>query len=317
MALSLLYTDYPLVLDADTAQGGTAVYVNGTTTINPQLTTAVQASDGSVYNTMAFLQSGEPVASFSSADLKAFLDECGVTGMLIDSGDDGAGVIVYYQKYAAGGTRASGSVQHSTTIGDGLLVPRSISLPHRGIATLTAEVQAISSNGVLNPLTFAETAALPAATYPAVDATYTLGMVDLNSTQIQGVINVSIDFGIQIIRESSDSDVYPTIVSIQMIQPSITVTTRHLSDTTTLTEAGVEYAASLVEVYARKRDEGGTFVADGTAEHIKFAMGKCRVDPVAISGGGSGTLQFRITPWYTSGGSAVTPITINTAIAIT
>lgn len=317
MALSSLYTDYPLVLDAETAQGGTAKYVNGTTSINPQLTTATQASDGEVYNTMAFLQSGEAVASTTTADLKEFFDECGTTGMLVDSGVNGDGIIIYYQKYAQGGTRASGSVQHKTTIGDGLLVPRTLNMPHRGICSLSADTLAISSNGVLNPLTFAETGALPAATYPAVDATFTLGKVDLNSTQIQGVTNVSIDFGLQVIRESADSDIYPTFVSVQMIQPAITISTKHLSDTTTLTEAGVEYAASTVKIYARKRDEGGTFVADGTSEHISFTMGKCRVDPVSISGGASGDLQFRITPWYTAGGSAVTPITIDTTAAIT
>jgi hypothetical protein len=74
---------------------------------------------------------------------------------------------------------------------------------------------------------------------------------------------------------------------------------------------GAYYTASQVKVYARKKAEGGTFVADGTAGHMSFTMGKCRVEP---SDAGPGLINIKITPWSTPG--SVAPLAINTAVAI-
>ena len=93
------------------------------------------------------------------------------------------------------------------------------------------------------------------------------------------------------------------------------VKTPHIDQLATLTVDGAFYTASQVTLYGRKRDEGtGTYVADGTAEHLKFTLGKCRIDPTGISGNPK-EIGMVITPWDTPGG--VAPIAFSTASAIT
>jgi len=317
MALSKVFTPWSVVLDAHTAQGGTEAYIHGITdlSLNLNLTTAVEQAAAIGRNTFGSLVSGAPVASFTTSELKLLLDECGVTGMLVDSGASGDGVDIYWQQRKLGGTYKGGATDHHTVVGDGILVPRSISLSHMGRGTVTCELIAVSSNGILNPVTFSETATLPASQYPAVTQVHSLGKVDLNGTPILGVTDCTIDFGIQTIVEVADSNAYPTFVSIQSIAPSITVSGKHIDFTTTLTEAGL-YMASGMKIFAVKRSEGGTVVADGTAEHISFTMGKCRAEPVSI-GGDPANIGMKITPWYTNAGSPTSEITIATAVAIT
>lgn len=317
MADTKRFAPWAVVLDADTAQAGTDVYINGVTNVmmNTNLATRVEGGDGLPFMTYASLISGAPVVSFTTSDLKAFLDECGVNGMLVDSGASGDGIDIYFQRYTQGGTRTGASVSHQTTIGDGILVPRTLNLSHQGRATITAEVVAFSSDGTTSPLAFTETASLPSS-YPTVDLVHTLGKVDLNSTALEGVTDLTYDFGINLLVEGADSNIYPTVVSIQSVTPSITLSSKTIDITSTLTENGLEYATTQVVFYARKRDEGGVFVADGTAEHIKFTLNKCRIDPVSI-GGDPAAIGLRITPWYTNAGSPVAEVTINTASAIT
>lgn len=316
MANTEAWTDWPIVFDAETKQAGTAEYINGRTVLNPNLVSRPEPLDGDLYNTYVSLVSGAPVANLVTNDLKEFLDECGTTGMKIDSGAAGDGVIIYYQKLLQGGSRSTGAAHQSITIGDGMVIPRSISLPHQGNASLTADIFGVSTDGVTSPLVYSETATLPSV-YPKVDEVFTLGKVDLNGTEVLGKSNVTINFGIQELIDSADSNVYPTVFSIMKIQPSIMITGREIDITATLTEAGLEYITDVVIVYAQKRDEGGTLVAAGTAEHLKFTMGKCRADVVSIGGGPTSTLGILITPWYTSGVTPKYPITISTASAIT
>lgn len=317
MSISNAYTDYPLVLATLTGQPASPKYVNGRTLINVNLLTQAQIPEGEVYNSMAFIQQGEPVGNFTSMDLKEFLDQCGVQGMLIDSDGANPGVVNYFQKYQPGGTRASGGVHHKTTIGDGLLVPRTLGLPHRGIGSIQADIVTISADGDTSPIVFDETASLPGSVYPQVDASFTLGKIMFDAQEVVGINNLTVNFGITQAVESSDSDIYPTLVYIVTIQPTITITGKHLDLTSLITEEGKEYSADQIVFYARKRDEGGSFVADGTAEHIKFTLGKCRVDPTNLGGSPSADIGYTLTPWDTPGGSPVHPMTIDTASQIT
>lgn len=319
MAVTKLWTDWALKLHTKTAQAAAAVHVDGITDqgLNSSLQTRVEGSDGIAYNTYGALVSGAPVGRFTTNGFKTLMDECGLTGMLIDADVTHPGVVMYFQKMAQGGTReaADGSLHISVTVANGLMVLRSVSLPHQGTGTVSGEIIARKS-GATDPLTFDEAADLDDGVYPATDVVHTLGPVDFNGTTIDGLQNAEIDFGIALETAAADSDVYPTFVGIRKIQPSITLSGVHADVLATLTEHGVYYIAEQITLYAKKRDEGGTFVADGTAEHIKFTLGKSRVDWEGITGDPK-SINMRITPWYTAGGSPVAPIAINTASAIT
>jgi len=319
MALSKKWTDWAVKLHTKTAQSGAAVHVDDIQSVDlsPELMTRVSRGDGNYYNSHGALVNGKCNFQFTTGDLKALLDECGVTGMLIDS-DTNPGVVLYFQKMTQGATRdaLNAGTHISTTFGDGLLYPVSLTMPDREDAILTTRGDAISSDGSTAPYAFSETASLTAATYPATAVRHCLGKVVLNATTISGLKSVDVQFGINVALDKGDSDVWDTHVCIASIEPVITFSGLHVDDTATLTEAGAYYTAEQIVFYAKKRDEGGTLVADGTAEHIKFTLGKSRVDLVSI-GQDPKRLNARITPWATLGGSAVAPIAINTASAIT
>jgi hypothetical protein len=313
MAVSKVYLDYAVKLHAMTAQSAAALYIDGVRglSLNPGLRTVVEAGDGEVYGSFGSLVAGAPVARISSVDVKAVLDAVGLAGMLVDSDGTHPGVELYQRRMAQGGTRASGSVHHKTTIANGLAVVRRISAQHQEAATVDVEVYA-RKDGSTAPLAFDEAAALPSHN-AGPDAIWTVGPVDLNGTDIEGIESVDIDLGVDVLSEGKDSDVYPTFCSIRAIRPTIRLRTRHVDLTTTLTEDGAYYAASQVIVYLRKRAEGGTFVADGTAEHISLTLGKCRVEVVGVEGDPK-AIDVLITPWATIG--SVDPIALDTTAAI-
>jgi len=314
-----MFTDWAVKLHTKTAQAAAAVYIDGISdsSLNANLQTLLEAGDGSVYATFGSLVSGGPVAAFSTTDLKAFLDQCGLEGMLIDNDGTHPGVVMYFQKLLEGGTReaANAGCHISTTIENGIMVPRTIVLPHQGQARVTAEIVG-RKVGDVDPIVFSETADLPAAIYPSVSAVHTLGKVDLDGTPLDRVQNVAIETGILLAVESSDGDRYPTKVSIAAIRPVVTVVCTKPEITATLTEDGLGYAAEKVIIYARHRAEGGTVVADATATHVKFTLGKCRADWTRIDGSPK-AMALTLTPWYTAGAEPVSPLAINTASAIT
>jgi len=326
MAFDSVWVDWPLVMDTETGQAGTAVYLDvDSLDIDVALASAVLGSSGDVFNTFNFLASGDAMARGTTRDVKTLLDALGtlkgITGLLIDAGDDGDGVILYFQNASQGGTRVAAATEthYKTTIANGYMVPRNISVQHQGVASMSFDIHAVSSNGVLAPITWAETSALPASVYPSLDNVYGMGKVDLNGTELDGKLNVSIDFGIPVSRLAADGNVFSTVIygaGSGRIQPSITVTSRSIDATTTLTEMGY-YVASGVNVYFRHIAAGGTFVADGTASHLKFALNKCRVEPVSVGSGPEKQVGARITPIYTAGSSPTYPMTITTATAIT
>lgn len=317
MGLSKLYTDYALKLHTKTAQAGAAVYVDGVQDQNwsPGLGTLVEGGDGNLYNSHGAHVSGAPVLRVSTNDLKALLDACGMTGMLVDADGTHPGVVAYFQALANGGTRGGAGVHSTVTIPNGLMIPRSIEMPFRGSGIIIAEVLP-RKESTTAPFAYDEAASLPAGVYPAVAAAWGLGPWKLNGTAIEGLQLASIDTGIAVVVDAGDNDQHPTFVAIQKIAPTIRLRTRHADITSLVVEDGAYYTASQVVGYARKRSEGGSFVADGTAEHIKFTLGKCRVELVSI-GGEIKDAEILITPWATPGASPVLPLAINTASAIT
>ncbi len=320
MVLSKAWTDYAVTIHAKTAQSGGAVTCDGVSeaSLSHDPALGVEAADGSPYGSFGALMGGSARARFTTSDLKALLDACGLAGMLIDSDGSHPGVVLYGQKYAEGGTRvAAATAQHlSATIAAGILVPRSLELPAQGLARVTAEAIATSPTGVA-PVAVSEVAALPTGVYPTVAAAWGFGKVMLNAIQLAGVTRVSIDFGIDVFSEAKDGDLYPSFASIRRIQPVITLETLHADQVEQILNHDLAYyAATQIVIYARKRAEGGLFVSDVTAEHVKITCGKCRVDWLGVAGDPK-SLALRLTPWSTPGVTPVLPLAVSTASAIT
>jgi len=65
-----VWVDWPLVLDTQTGQAGTAVYVDiDSLDLDIALATAVLGASGDVYNTFSFLASGDAMARGTTRDV--------------------------------------------------------------------------------------------------------------------------------------------------------------------------------------------------------------------------------------------------------
>jgi hypothetical protein len=311
------FTHFAAKFHTKTKDAAAAITVDGILdkSLSSGLQSRLEGSDGGVYSTFSALIRGAPSIAFTTSDIKTFMDEMSADMiLLVDSDGTHPGIVAYFQQYLAGGTRvALGTVQHeSATIATGICFPKGIRVSQDSDMTVSAEVYGTNSAGV-NPVAIAITA-LPTV-YPTV-VRWGLGKVMLNSTEVGGLQDFSIDFGISPIFDFASSSLYPLQAFIRTIQPTITVTCTQANIIEALTVNGAYYTASQVVLYGKKRAEGGTFVADVTAEHIKFTLNKCRVDWERVAGDPK-AVTLRIQPYYTAAGSPVYPITVSTASAIT
>ncbi len=310
MSLTKQFTDFALEIDT-----GTKSYIQGIQDqgLDPGLQELLEGGSGSNYNSFGAIAKGAPSADITSTDIKAVLDLTGATGMPID--EDHL-VTMYNMRRLNGAAQADddSGLHQSALFSQGIMIPRTLSADHQGTAKITLSILAIKA-GEVDPIVYTHNANLPAGVKPGVSDLYTMGPIKLNTTLLDGSKTVSIDFGITAEPDSSDGDIYPSFVSIGKVQPTITATTQHIDLAGTLTMAGKYYVASHVICYLRKRAEGGTYVADITAQHIKITLGKCLVLPGKISGNPK-QMSVKIVPWHTGGVTPVYPLAINTASAI-
>jgi hypothetical protein len=136
---------------------------------------------------------------------------------------------------------------------------------------------------------------------------------------VSGKQRFSIDFGVDAVGKSADSDIWDTFCSIRTVQSQITfesVDTELFSDSNIpLTGKAATHANSTI--YLRKRTLGGDgFVPDGTAEHIALTADGLIVPDDAFSSDGQsdGKVSFTLPLRYD--GTNV-PLTVDTASAIT
>ena len=282
-----------------------ACYVNGalihvrSASFSPGLRTAVEVADGEVYATYSSLTAGAPSFRVTTADVDAALDAIAVAGTAVSSN-----TAMWSRAYSGGGSRVAGATasHHKILVNAGLCVLRRLSARHGDHATVDFEVIA-NKSGSTAPVTYSEGVALPGSTLGA-DELWTLGSVSLNGA-IEGVESVEVDFGVDVLSEAKDSDIYPTFLSVRRVMPSLRIRSTNIDLTSSLTEDGLSYSASQVVVTLAKRAEGGTFAGSGDKT---LTMGKCRVDVVSISDDPR-RIELLITPIATAGGS-VDPITV-------
>lgn len=236
--------------------------------MNPEHRAEVTASESSPGHVA--LVSQKPMLSAASYDLANLLMAIGLSGLCIKSATN-PGVVSYWQKFDACGTPVSGSYQRSYTIGNGLIVPKSLRLDHRGDARVEFEVHMVSSDGSTSPVVLSDTAALPSIS--AAHARWTLGPITIGNKSLSDYSGLEIDFGNTIESRGASSFVYDQYIEAKTFAPKITITGIDPAwfSATNITATGIAAAYSTDKIFLRKRGQSGTnFVADGTAEHIKF-----------------------------------------------
>lgn len=235
--------------------------------------TAIQelllSADGIVDPTYTAIAEQRPKVSLTSSALATILAKAGIAGLAIAAAGAEYGADCYLKKVAAYGTRETGSNHVRLRIMNGFLLPRTLNAPHNQVATLGMDLIAIW-DGTNNPIIIAGSQALVGS--PVVSAVWTAGKVMINGVQLEGVQNISIDFGIQEMVLGSDGNVWPTYCAIRERRPRITIRTLDAISLSTFGLSGAAQTGTDSLVYLRKMDKNGTRVADNVAEHIKFSI---------------------------------------------
>ena len=274
--------------------------------VNPNIEQFILTSDGNVDPTYVAINSAKPGITFDLSDLKAFLDSCGIAGCQLVDAD------TYFQQVNPYGTRKTGANHLKLSIADGMMVPRTLTASQGQLAQLAAELWAISSDGSA-PLEMTASQALPGGAGTSV--AWTLGPVSINGAAVEGIEQVTVDFGIQVDVIASDGAVYPSYVYIASRQPKITLRSM---DSLLFDTIGLEGAAQGVTdsvVWFRKCVRGGARVADETEEHVSFTVddGMITCGAVGVSQGQRIGTEIVITPIY-DGQNAV--VVVDTTAAI-
>jgi hypothetical protein len=307
MGISNLHTLYEVTHDTTQIPQITSM------AMSPENQVAAEAMSGEVFPRFAVLLSQSPVTSFDTSSIAIALATCGLTGS--DIAALAARLAFYAQKYAQGAMRASGSNHRKMTINEGIVIPTRLAVPHQSNATLTYQV-AITYDGSNNPIVLSESVALPAAA--TVHVLHTIGQMTVAGNVFTQLSNFSIDFGSTIKTDGSDSDIWPTHASIETIAPRIQLQGSEVKwwiDSGGIPLLGAAAAHADTICYLRKRSATG-FVADGTAEHIKFTA-KGLVHHTNLFGASAGASAESAIEIVTEYDGTNYPLTIDTASAIT
>ncbi len=306
------YDKYGLTLNA--------TQIGGVTAQNVMLDPVVRGepTSGSIHTALVNMIAQAPRAAVTSLNVAALLAVVGQFGYRAT----GAGIKLYAQKHAAGGTRAGVASHKSWTIAaqptaDGMVIPRRLSVQHGGDATLDMEIIATcgTDDDTVHPVVIGEGVSLPTVT----DAErYALGPVTLGSVALDSITGFELDFGLSVEALGSDGKLYPKFISVVQARPTFTLrglNPQWVKDSGAIPMLGKALEHADTKLYLRKRSDGGTFVADGTAQHIKITAAGLAYSS-EIFNAATGAAETALTIMCKHDGTN-NPIVINTASAIT
>ena len=115
---------------------------------------------------------------------------------------------------------------------------------------VTFDVIGVNAAGTVSPVVRTASQSLPALAYTR--EVFTLGPVKLNGTAVDGVQEVTIDFGIKEEVKAGSGALYPQLVAISEIRPRVTVRVNDESALATLGLQGVAQGATDSLIYLRK-----------------------------------------------------------------
>jgi hypothetical protein len=295
--------------------------IGGLTASEVQIANEVrgQATSGLAYRQFLSLVTQGHTSSFTTLDLKTALDAIGANGASI-GGITGGLKFYFAQEEEEGPGFAAGSVHRLLTMTKGIVHPTRLNCGDVGDADLAYEATAVY-DGSNAPIILDDAAALP--TVALDQKRYALGPVTLGALVLTQKVNVSIEFGIKVETRRVDGDSFAISATISQVQPKIILRGNKVKwfgvSPAGIPLAGQKLLHATTKLYFRKRDLGGGFVLDATAEHVKITAAGLAV----IDQPGSFTHGDRRTPGETTltietyhDGTNL-PLIITTATAIT
>ena len=190
-----------------------------------------------------------------------------------------------------------------------VIVPLSISASNDSPATMQARVVCLY-DGSNAPV--ANTGSVALSGTPTSAEHFVVGPVVINTTTIPGILDWSLDFGVQTIETRSDGELYLSWLAVKEYRPVVTIRC--------LGSAAVTYglngtALTGLTVYLRKCATTGR-VANGTAEHIAFTATAGLITIPEASGGNNNEAITTIRCELIGADATTVPLAVNTATAI-
>lgn len=267
-------------------------------------------SDGRPEPVFAALAASRPRFTFSTLNVAGALAAIGENGtrQSVDVYDALIGDGVGFQ---SGGSHVKHSLANAHTVITSINAPGG-----GGNASLTAVSAGYSSTST-EPYSMTPSSSLPSVASWNTSL-FAAGPVKVNGTAITGILNVTINFGIDLVEDMSDSHIWPKDVRIISKVAGVTLETNdpEMIKNAMTNAAGVHrgikaLASAGLEIFLKKRSAVG-FVANATAEHIKLTLAVGNAEPGPTSGNPRGsTLVFK----PIVGSSAMIQISTTSAIS--
>jgi hypothetical protein len=239
---------------------------------------------GSVDPSFAAIKKIQPVIKFSTTCVAKAMALMGISHSNITT------LTLYFQQRAQGGTYMTGDNHVIMQATSGLVVPQSLSAKHDAPAELSFEVYPLSTDGVNAPLSITKNSALAGS--PVVDEVFFCGPANINGALVDGNQDVNIEFGVT--HKIAGDQVYNTFGCITKREPKVTITSLDMDLMADLGGvAGIAQGTTDSVFYLRKAANGGTFVANATAEHISLSVAAGHIG-VSEGGGSEGEAQATI-----------------------
>lgn len=281
--------------------------------ISSQVEHKADPTSGEIYPRHQAIVAIKPVADFASYCLAQCLDVVPLTGKSIS--DMATGVDLYGYAHAHGAGRAGANLHRKYTIADGMVIPDKITCDHRGDALMTCKILS-TWDGTNSPVIEADLQSVPAA--ESDDERFTIGKCVLGAVTIPDIRSWELDFGITANTEGADSDIYDTHVSIVECRPVLTLRGIDLEwlKAANIPLVGKAGTHANTSVYLRKRlQTAAGYVADGTAEHIKYTIdGLLWIEDIYKAGKGPAECSLKLAARF-DGTNA--PLVLDTTSAIT
>jgi len=266
MTVSRIHSPYGVQLHTDAM--GASVVLDGIVSqgLSTETTVESKSTSGEIYRRFLALVAQNPMARFATHNIATALDNVGLTGLPIAAATN-PGVNFFAYAHLAGGSRKTGSNHRKYNFKLGIVVPKRLRIRHQQSAELEYEIIPIW-DGTNDPIVIADTSAVP--TQGGDVERFGLKSVAVGGVTIGQVQEVELDFGLKVSAKGGDGDIWNSFVSIDEVEPKISITTTDVeafkSSNIPLIGKAAAHADTLIKL--RKRAQGGTFVADATAEHI-------------------------------------------------
>ena len=288
---------------------------------------SVPIPGGAIHPSAVINCASDPVIGFTTCNLDAaFGSSPSVSvweGYKVDTvGVPTAATLIQFQKRNFGGSFIpTGTAQHAVgTSTRGILIPRSLSVAiddEQG-AQAAFEYMPLSTTGILEPVTWSTASALTSSAL--FGGLWYLGpvrrgLLGSSLSDMAGLINLEINFGIDFRSPRADGCIYAVNGSTYSVVPEIRATFLDPAQRTDTLGSpwGYKYVSAPHgwNFHLRKGAEGGGRVADATTQHVVFTTttGDNTTDEVTVSQLDDVTTQIILRP--TAG------ITVSTGVAIT